>query len=118
MFVAWRDLRFARGRFLLIAVVVALISVLVGFLSGLTGGLAAQNVSGIFGLGSDRVVLGASVAGASPTYADSTVTLEQRESWEHIPGVESSPPWAYPRRGPRATTGGSRSRSSPPPTAL
>ena len=89
MFVAWRDLRFARGRFLLIAVVVALISVLVGFLSGLTGGLAAQNVSGIFGLGSDRVVLGASVAGASPTYADSTVTLEQRESWEHIPGVES-----------------------------
>ena len=40
MFVAWRDLRFARGRFLLIAAVVALISVLVGFLSGLTGGLA------------------------------------------------------------------------------
>ncbi|GAB3684148.1 hypothetical protein GCM10027591_18330 [Zhihengliuella somnathii] len=45
MFVAWRELRFARGRFLLIGAVVALITLLVGFLSGLTGGLAAQNVS-------------------------------------------------------------------------
>ena len=40
MFVALRDLRFARGRFVLIGSVVALITVLVGFLSGLTGGLA------------------------------------------------------------------------------
>lgn len=44
MFVAWRDLRFARGRFVLIGSVVALITLLVGFLDGLTGGLAAQNV--------------------------------------------------------------------------
>jgi len=89
MFVAWRDLRFARGRFLLIATVVALISVLVGFLSGLTGGLAAQNVSGILGLGADRVVLGASAPGASPTYADSTVTATQFAAWRETPGVES-----------------------------
>ena len=89
MFVAWRDLRFARGRFLLIATVVALISVLVGFLGGLTGGLAAQNVSGILGLGADRVVLGASARGASPTYADSTVTATQFAAWQETSGVES-----------------------------
>ncbi len=38
MYVALRDLRFARGEFVLIGSVVALITVLVGFLSGLTGG--------------------------------------------------------------------------------
>lgn len=89
MFVAWRDLRFARGRFLLIATVVALISVLVGFLSGLTGGLAAQNVSGILGFGADRVVLGASAPGASPTYADSTITVKQVSAWKDAPRVRS-----------------------------
>ena len=47
MFVALRDLRFARGRFLLIGSVVGLITVLVGFLSGLTGGLAIQNISAV-----------------------------------------------------------------------
>ena len=45
MFVALRDLRFAKGRFILIGSVVALITLLVGFLSGLTGGLAIQNLS-------------------------------------------------------------------------
>jgi putative ABC transport system permease protein len=89
MFVAWRDLRFARGRFLLIATVVALISVLVGFLSGLTGGLAAQNVSGILGLGADRVVLGPSAPGASPTFADSTITAGQVAAWQAAPGVDA-----------------------------
>jgi len=56
MFVAWRDIRFARGRFLLIGAVVTLTTVLVGFLSGLTGGLAQQNISAVTGLDADRVV--------------------------------------------------------------
>jgi putative ABC transport system permease protein len=51
--------------------------------------LAAQNVSGILGLGSDRVVLGAGVAEASPTYADSTITAEQSKSWAEVPGVNT-----------------------------
>ena len=50
MFVALRDLRFARGRFVLIGSVVALITVLVGFLSGLTGGLATQNISAVLSI--------------------------------------------------------------------
>jgi putative ABC transport system permease protein len=92
MFVAWRDLRFARGRFLLIATVVALISILVGFLSGLTGGLASQNVTGILSLGADRVVLGSSAPGASPTWSDSTVTADQLATWRESPGVDSAVP--------------------------
>lgn len=77
MFVAWRDLRFARGRFILITAVVALMCVMVGFLSGLTGGLAWQNVSGVLGLHGDRVVLAPATTSASPSFADSQFTDEQ-----------------------------------------
>ena len=93
MFVAWRDLRFARGRFALIGTVVALISVLVGFLSGLTGGLAQQNVSGVLNLGADRIVLGPSVAGATPTFADSSVAHAQQKEWKDSSGVTSAIPF-------------------------
>ena len=55
MFVALRDLRFARGRFVLIGSVVALITILVGFLSGLTGGLATQNISAVLAMPGDRI---------------------------------------------------------------
>ena len=69
MFVAFRDLRFARGRFLLIGSVVALITVLVGFLSGLTGGLATQNVSAVLALPGARIVFSApSAAGGGPSF--------------------------------------------------
>ncbi|GAA1674884.1 ABC transporter permease [Microbacterium lacus] len=92
MFVAWRDLRFARGRFVLIATVVTLISILVGFLSGLTGGLAAQNVTGILTLGADRIVLAPSAPGASPTWSDSTVTADQLSLWKGADGVDDAIP--------------------------
>jgi hypothetical protein len=47
VFVAWRDLRFAKGRFVLIGTVVTLITLLVGFLTGLTAGLANQSISAV-----------------------------------------------------------------------
>lgn len=78
MFVAWRDLRAARGRFALIAGVVALITVLVGFLSGLTGGLAAQNVSAVLGLDATRIV----TADGAQSFADSTLTADQVATWQ------------------------------------
>lgn len=88
MFVALRDLRFARGRFALIAVVVALITTLVGFLSGLTGGLAAQNISALLALPTDRIVLSTpSVDGADPSYADSVITADAAASWVRVEGV-------------------------------
>ncbi len=50
MFVAWRDLRFAKGRFALMGTVVVLITLLVGLLSGLTAGLARDNTSAVTSL--------------------------------------------------------------------
>jgi len=93
MFVALRDLRFARGRFILIGSVVALITVLVGFLSGLTGGLATQNISAVLSLPADRLVFSApgdDSAGAS--FADSAITEEQARAWASADGVTKAAP--------------------------
>jgi len=86
VFVAWRDLRVARGRFALIAGVVALITVLVGFLSGLTGGLAAQNVSAVLNLDATRIV----TAGGAESFADSSLTADQIALWQRA-GAEIDP---------------------------
>lgn len=92
MFVALRDLRFARGRFLLIGSVVALITVLVGFLSGLTGGLATQNISAVLEMPADRIVFSAPAAGQSTTFADSAVNEEQAAAWASTAGVVAAEP--------------------------
>lgn len=91
MFVAWRDLRFARGRFVLIGSVVALITLLVGFLSGLTGGLAAQNVSAVLSLPADQLVF-ATPSGSDASFPDSQVTEAQAETWSAASGVSSATP--------------------------
>ncbi|CAN5340442.1 ABC transporter permease [soil metagenome] len=92
MFVAWRDLRFAKGRFLLISAVVALITVLVGFLSGLTAGLADQNISAVLALPADRVVFSVPAEGNSLSYSDSTITAAQASTWRAEPGVSAVDP--------------------------
>lgn len=51
MFLALRDIRFAKGRFALMGGVVALISLLLVMLSGLTAGLGNQSTSAIADLG-------------------------------------------------------------------
>ncbi|KTR05657.1 FtsX-like permease family protein [Curtobacterium luteum] len=91
MFVAWRDLRFARGRFVLIGSVVALITVLVGFLAGLTGGLAAQNVSAVLALPGDRLVLQQPSDG-QPSFADSRIGREALAGWRASAGVDEVVP--------------------------
>lgn len=88
VFVAWRELRFARGRFLLIGAVVALITLLVGFLAGLTGGLAAQNISSLLEVPGDRLVLQKPENGA-PGFATSSLDQGTVDAWEHARGVES-----------------------------
>lgn len=94
MFVAWRDLRFARGRFVLIGSVVALITLLVGFLSGLTGGLASQNISAVLSLPADQLVFSVPAADAStgPNFADSTISREQLAAWSSATGVKDASP--------------------------
>lgn len=91
MFLALRDLRFAKGRFSLVVLAVALMTLLVGFLTGLTSGLAGQNISGLVALQPDRVVF-SMADDESPSFATSSVTQEQVDAWAHEPGVTSAAP--------------------------
>lgn len=92
VFVAWRDLKFAKGRFALMGTVIVLITLLVGLLSGLTAGLGRQNISAITGLPADRIAFAAPGAGQDLSYANSTVTEKQWRRWARTPGVTSAEP--------------------------
>ncbi|MFF8277994.1 ABC transporter permease [Streptomyces lateritius] len=92
MFVAWRDLRFARGRFTLMGTVIVLITLLVGLLSGLTAGLARENISAITGLPADRLAFAAPPSGQSVSFTNSAVTESQWRRWTGRPGVRSAEP--------------------------
>lgn len=83
MFLAWRDMRFARGRFALITGVVLLMTLLIGLLSGLTGGLAQQNISAVTALDGERVVL------AEETFDESEFTDSQVDTWNDSDLVEN-----------------------------
>ncbi|GAA4301785.1 ABC transporter permease [Klenkia terrae] len=108
MFVAWRDLRHARGRFVLIASVVALITVLVGFLAGLTGGLAAQNVSAVLALPGDRLVLQQPAEGR-PSFSTSAIDQTIEQAWRTAPGVQRATPIGIVQ---------GRAAAAPSPTAV
>ncbi|MFF9286616.1 ABC transporter permease [Streptomyces griseosporeus] len=92
MFVAWRDLRFAKGRFALMGSVITLITLLVGLLSGLTAGLGQQNVSAITSLRADKIAFQAPSGAQGLSYADSTVTERQWRGWSLAPGVARAEP--------------------------
>lgn len=116
MFVAWRELRHASGRFALIAAVVALITLLVGFLTGLTGGLANQNVSAVLSLPGDRLVLSTPSSG-TPSFSTSGITADAEAAWESAPGVTAVTPIGITQA--RATmAGGSMSTDNSESTGI
>ncbi|MFJ5957384.1 ABC transporter permease [Paenarthrobacter sp. NPDC092416] len=90
MFLAIRDIRFAKGRFALMGSVVALITLLLVMLSGLTAGLGNQSTSAIAALPVQQIVFGAP-AGGEPTasYTESEVSSGQLDAWRSQPGVSS-----------------------------
>ncbi|MFE3371393.1 ABC transporter permease [Streptomyces sp. NPDC059173] len=92
MFVAWRDLRFARGRFALMGSVVVLITLLVGLLSGLTAGLARENTSAVTGLDADHLAFAAPPDGQAESFADSAVPEDAWQAWAARPGVGAAQP--------------------------
>ncbi|MEV5201462.1 ABC transporter permease [Streptomyces sp. NPDC053720] len=92
MFVAWRDLRFAKGRFALMGSVVVLITLLVGLLSGLTAGLARENTSAVTGLNADHLAFAAPPDGRSVSFTDSVVKEDAWRSWAKRPGVSGAEP--------------------------
>ncbi|TDT40126.1 putative ABC transport system permease protein [Streptomyces sp. BK208] len=92
VFVAWRDLRFAKGRFALMGTVIVLITLLIGLLSGLTAGLGQQNISAITSLPADEIAFQAPSGGQDLSYSNSTITEQQWKKWSEAPGVESAEP--------------------------
>ncbi|MFI0711471.1 ABC transporter permease [Streptomyces inhibens] len=92
MFVAWRDLRFAKGRFALMGTVIVLITVLVGLLSGLTAGLGRENTSAITALPADHLVFSAPADGRGVAFTDSRLPERTVRDWAGVPGVRSAEP--------------------------
>ncbi|NQU36791.1 MAG: ABC transporter permease [Actinobacteria bacterium] len=91
MFVAWRDLAFAKGRFALLGAVVALITLLVGFLSGLTVGLGEQSISSIQNLNAQQFVVSPPGSDGTLSFADSAISKAQAGKWESAAGVSAIP---------------------------
>ncbi|WP_405528042.1 ABC transporter permease [Streptomyces avidinii] len=92
MFVAWRDLRFAKGRFALMGSVVLLITLLVGLLSGLTSGLARENISAITGLPATHLAFAAPTGDQKVSFTNSQVAEPGWLAWRERPGVKSAEP--------------------------
>ncbi|MDQ2846340.1 MAG: ABC transporter permease [Actinomycetota bacterium] len=92
MFVAIRDLRFAKGRFALMGAVVTLITLLVVLLSGLTAGLGRGNTSAITDLTADHLVFSAPAAGQKLSFTDSAIPPQVQADWATVPGVVRADP--------------------------
>ena len=88
MFLALRDLRFARGRFALMGAVIALISFMVVMLSGLTNGLGRESTAAITSLNADRVAI-ASTGDDTPSFATSRIDHDKVTRAEQQPGVDA-----------------------------
>ncbi|MGR4880889.1 ABC transporter permease [Streptomyces sp. LARHCF249] len=92
MFVAWRDLRFAKGRFALMGTVVLLITLLVGLLSGLTAGLARENISAVTGLPATHLAFAAPAGDQKVSFTSSQVPERAWQAWRARPGVSAAEP--------------------------
>ncbi len=92
MFLALRELIFARGRFALMGVVVALIAILMVLLSGLTVGLVNDGVSGLQRLPATSLAVQDGVSKDS-AFSRSVVSTDAVETWREQPGVEDAAPF-------------------------
>lgn len=90
MFLALRDLRFARGRFALIGAVVALIAFLGVILSGLASGLADSGISALRALPVTNLAFAKSASGE--LFSQSTITRATWQAWAAQPGVRKAEP--------------------------
>lgn len=92
MFLALRELRFARGRFALMGAVVTLIAVLVVLLSGLSVGLANDGVSGLQRMPVTSFAFQKNVSEGS-AFSRSVVDEEAVEAWAGHEGVAAAAPF-------------------------
>ena len=91
MFLAWRELVFARARFGLMGGVVALIAVLVVLLSGLSSGLVNDGVSGLQRLPVTAFAF-AEGTKTDSAFSRSTVEVSQAETWKGRSDVGDAAP--------------------------
>ncbi|WP_313362336.1 FtsX-like permease family protein [Kocuria sp.] len=88
MYLSLRDIMFAKGRFALLATVVALITLLLVLLTGLTNGLGHQNTSALERLQAQRFVLSAPAGDASdPSFTTSRITADETRAWRDTVGA-------------------------------
>ena len=95
MFIGLRDLWFAKGRFMLMTTVVALVAFLVVMLSGLTAGLAAENTSAVANLPASHIVFAETPDGAS--FTQSRLDTSEVNDWATTPGVDQAAPLGITR---------------------
>jgi len=91
MFLALRELRFARGRFTLMGVVIALISVLVVLLSGLSSGLVNDGVSGLKALPATGFAFDEGTM-TDNAFSRSVVDGDQIAAWQYADGIAEAEP--------------------------
>lgn len=91
MFLAWRDMIFARTRFLLMGAVLALMSILIVIISGLTAGLVNDGVSGLKAIDGD-VIAFADGTQTDSAFTRSVVDTADAETLADAPGVETATP--------------------------
>lgn len=92
MFLALRELRFARGRFALMGAVVALIAILVVLLSGLSVGLANDGVSGLQRMDVTSFAFQQDVS-TDAAFSRSVVQEDAVEVWAAQDGVAAAVPF-------------------------
>jgi putative ABC transport system permease protein len=92
MFLALRQLAFARGRFVLMGAVVALIAILMVLLSGLSVGLTNDGVSGLQKLDVTSFAFQKDVSTDS-AFSRSVVGPAEVESWRQQAGVANAAPF-------------------------
>ncbi|MCR2817635.1 ABC transporter permease [Microbacterium sp. zg.Y1090] len=91
MFLALRELKFARGRFALMGVVIALISLLVVLLSGLSSGLVNDGVSGLKSMPATAFAFDGGTK-KDNAFSRSVVDGDQLAAWQDAEGIAEAEP--------------------------
>ena len=92
MFIATRDLKFAKGRFLLMGSVVALVAFLVITLSGLSAGLVKANISALMALPATHIAFEGT---DHPGYRNTMIERYMWEGWAEQDGVKAMEPLGH-----------------------
>lgn len=92
MFIALRDLSYAKGRFVLMGLVVALVAFLTALLSGLASGLIKNNISGLIELDVTHLAF---EYNNKPSYRNSMIDRSMWNGWREVDGVSAAEPLGH-----------------------